>query len=70
VRWFTSLGASNVTRYHSSIRYRQNDLAIVDTIRRSRLIYLLAVFPSYLGQTLMGSQSWQAALDGLRETGP
>lgn len=63
VRWFTSLGAINVASLPLIDRVSANDSAIVDTIRQSRLIYLLGGFPGYLGQTLLGSQAWQAALD-------
>lgn len=63
VRWFTSLGASNVASLSLIDRASANDRAIVDAVRQSRLIYLLGGFPGYLGQTLLGSQAWQAALD-------
>ena len=63
VRWFTNLGATNVVSLPLIDRASANDTAIADTIRQSRLIYLLGGFPGYLGQTLLGSQAWQAALD-------
>jgi cyanophycinase len=63
VRWFSGLGATNVASLPLIDKVSANDTAIVDTMRRSRLIYLLGGFPGYLGQTLMGSQAWQAALD-------
>jgi cyanophycinase len=40
-----------------------NDAGIVNTLRQSRLIYLLGGFTGYLGQTLAGSTAWQAMLD-------
>jgi cyanophycinase len=63
VRWFSGLGATNVTSLPLIDKASANDAAIVDVIRKSRLIYLLGGFPGYLGQTLMGSQAWQAMLD-------
>ncbi len=63
VRWFTNLGATNVASLPLIDRASANDTAIADIIRQSRLIYLLGGFPDYLGQTLLGSQAWQAALD-------
>jgi cyanophycinase len=63
VRWFSGLGATNVASLLLIDKVSANDTAIVDTMRRSCLIYLLGGFPGYLGQTLMGSQAWQAALD-------
>src|ERR1051326_6495637 len=63
VRWFRSLGATNVASLPLIDKPSANDASIVDAIRRSRLIYLLGGFPGYLGQTLMGSQAWQAMLD-------
>jgi cyanophycinase len=63
VRWFTSLGATNVTSLPLIDKISANDAAIVDVLRQSRLIYLLGGFPGYLGQTLIGSKAWQAISD-------
>ena len=60
VRWFESLGARNVAALPLTDRASAESPAIVALLRESRLIYLLGGFPHYLGQTLLGSASWQA----------
>jgi cyanophycinase len=60
VRWFESLGARNVAALALIDRASADSPAIVAALRESRLIYLLGGFPHYLGQTLLGSVSWQA----------
>jgi cyanophycinase len=62
-RWFESLGAKHVTVLPLIDRASANEAAVVDTLRESRLIYLLGGFTHYLGQTLAGSAGWQAILD-------
>jgi cyanophycinase len=62
VRWFRSLGASNVASLPLIDKASANDPAIVDAISQSRLIYLLGGFTGYLGETLAGSASWRAML--------
>lgn len=62
VRWFQSLGATQVTSLPLIDRASAEDPTIVDALRQSALIYLLGGFPRYLGQTLAGSAAWQAIL--------
>jgi cyanophycinase len=59
-RWFQSLGATDVVVLPLIDRASANDPAIVDTLKKSRMIYLLGGFPHYLGQTLLQSHAWQA----------
>jgi cyanophycinase len=63
VRWFQSLGASNVFAVDVIDSASANDLSLAASIRTSRLIYLLGGFPRHLGETLANSLCWQAALD-------
>ena len=67
-RWFQSLGATRVVVLPLIDRVSANDPAIVDVLKKSRLIYLLGGFPHYLGQTLLQSRAWQAMLTAY-ETG-
>jgi cyanophycinase len=60
VRWFERLGARNVGTLPLIDRESAERPAIAALLRESRLIYLLGGFPHYLGQTLLGSASWQA----------
>jgi cyanophycinase len=62
-RWFASLGARQVGVLPLIDRESANRPDIADALRASRLIYLLGGFTDYLGQTLIGSTSWQAALE-------
>ena len=59
-QWFQSLAANNVVILPLIDRASANDPAIVDTLKKSRMIYLLGGFPHYLGQTLLQSNAWQA----------
>lgn len=61
-KWFQSLGATDVIVPPLIDRASANDAAIVETLKNSRLIYLLGGFPHYLGQTLSQSDAWQAML--------
>ena len=63
MRWFLSLGARNVAVLPLIDRASAERPEIAATLRDSRLIYLLGGFTHYLGQTLLGSASWQAILD-------
>ena len=63
VNWFKGLGATNVVSLPLIDAPSANDAGIVNTLRQSRLIYLLGGFTGYLGQTLAGSTAWQAMLD-------
>ncbi len=40
-----------------------NDPKIAESLRAAKLIYLLGGFTHYLGQTLLGSKAWGAALE-------
>jgi cyanophycinase len=60
VRWFESLGARNVAALPLIDRASADSPALAAALHESRLIYLLGGFPHYLGQTLVGSASWQA----------
>lgn len=62
VRWFRSLGATNVVLLALIDRASANDPSIVNVLSQSRLIYMLGGFTGYLGQTLQGSASEQAML--------
>jgi cyanophycinase len=66
VRWFTRLGARQVTLLPLIDRASANDPTVTEALQRSRLVYLLGGFPDYLGQTLAGSLSWQAILEAYR----
>jgi cyanophycinase len=61
-RWFQSLGATDVVVLPLIDSASANDPAIVGTLKKSRLIYLLGGFPHYLGQTLLPSNAWRAAI--------
>ncbi len=61
-RWFQSLGATDVVVLPLIDRASANDPAIVDTLKKSRLIYILGGFPHYLGNTLLQSHAWRAAM--------
>jgi cyanophycinase len=62
VRWFRSLGATQVTALPIIDRLSANDRNIATVLSRSRLIYMLGGFPHHLAQTLIGTLSWQAIL--------
>ena len=63
IRWFQSLGAGNVESLPLVDKASANDARIADALRAAKLIYLLGGFTHHLGQTLMGSPAWQAALE-------
>ena len=60
VRWFRSLGATDVTVLPLIDRHSADDPALAAALRAARLIYMLGGFTDYLGRTLRGSASWQA----------
>ncbi len=62
MQWFQSLGATDVVVLPLIDRASANDPAIVDTLKKSRLIYILGGFPHYLGNTLLQSHAWRAAM--------
>jgi cyanophycinase len=63
LRWFRSLGASNLDLVPVIDESSAADPALARRIRAARLIYLLGGFPRYLCDTLAGSLVWQAALE-------
>ncbi len=62
VRWFKSLGATDVSWVPLIDRASANDASIADTLAQARLVYMLGGFTGYLGETLKGSTCWQAVL--------
>ena len=62
IRWFHSLGATNVESTLLIDEEHANDSEIVESLRAAKLIYMLGGFTHYLGQTLLGSQAWKAVL--------
>ena len=62
VRWFRSLGATQVTALPLIDRASADDPVIADTLRQSALIYLLGGFPGHLGRALVDSAAWRAIL--------
>src|SRR6266568_6229499 len=62
LRWFHSLGATNVETLPLIDKTSANDPRIAARISQSRLLYMLGGFTGYLGETLKDSASWQAML--------
>ena len=62
VRWFRSLGATDVTSLPLIDKASANDPSLANSIARSRLIYMLGGFTGYLGETIKDSLCWQAIL--------
>ena len=67
VRWFQGLGARNVQSLPLIDKASANEAKIVESLRAAKLIYLLGGFTHYLGQTLLGSKTWQAALEAYQD---
>jgi cyanophycinase len=67
IRWFMSLGASNVEPVLLINEESANDTEIADTLRAAKLIYMLGGFTHYLGQTLKGSLAWEAVLEAWKD---
>lgn len=63
VRWFKSLGAKDVITVPLIDAASAKAEEIARSLRAAKLIYLLGGFTHYLGQTLIGSNAWQAVLD-------
>jgi cyanophycinase len=66
VDWFKNLGAVNVSALPLIDRKSADDPAVVESLHRSRLIYMPGGFPRHLAQSLTGSDSWQAVLSAHR----
>ncbi len=62
IRWFQSLGASDVESVPLIDKDSANDPEIADSLRAAKMIYLLGGFTHYLGQTLRDSKAWDAVL--------
>jgi cyanophycinase len=62
VRWFRSLGASQVDVVAVVDPASANDASLAAQLRQARLIYMLGGFPGYLAETLRGSLCWGAVL--------
>src|SRR5260370_10343939 len=62
VNWFNSLGATRVAWLPLIDKASANDARLVNTIGRSRLVYMLGGFTGYLGETLKDSACWWAML--------
>jgi len=67
IRWFRSLGATNVEAVQLINGDSAKDSEIVEALRAAKMIYMLGGFTHYLGQTLLGSQAWEAALGAWQE---
>lgn len=63
LRWFQSLGASDVESLPLIDKASANDPDITDSLRAAKLIYMLGGFTHYLGQTLGGSKAWESVLE-------
>ena len=63
VRWFKSLGATDVISVPLIDKASADDEAIAKVLHKARLIYLLGGFTHYLGQTLKDSLAWKASLE-------
>ena len=67
IRWFMSLGATDVEPVLLINEESANDPEIVETLRAAKLIYMLGGFTHYLGQTLLGSKAWETVLEAWQE---
>lgn len=63
VRWFQSLGATDVSSIPLTDRASANDEEIARSLRQAKLVYMLGGFTHHLGETLKGSLAWLAVLD-------
>src|SRR6266508_2944765 len=66
IRWFQSLGATDVLSIPLIDKASANDKTIAQSLYTAKLIYILGGFTHYLGQTLKDSLVWQTALDVYR----
>ena len=62
VNWFRFLGATEVTALPLTDRKSADDPAVVESLRRGKLIYMLGGSPHHLEQSLAGSAGWKAML--------
>lgn len=63
IRWFQSLGAKDVGAVPLIDKRSASDEKLTATLRRAKLIYMLGGFTGYLGETLQGSEAWNAVLE-------
>lgn len=63
IRWFQGLGAKDVSSVPLIDKPSANDVKIVESLLRAKLIYMLGGFTGYLGETLAGSAAWEAVLE-------
>lgn len=63
IRWFRSLGATNIESVPLIDKTSANDGEIAGKLKNSRLIYMLGGFTGYLGETLKNSLAWHACLE-------
>lgn len=63
IRWFQSLGATDVASLPLIDKATANEESIARSLREAKLIYMLGGFTGYLGETLKGSAAWQAVLE-------
>src|ERR1051325_5437236 len=63
VRWFQSLGATDVASIPLIDKPSANNEDIAQSLRDAKLIYMLGGFTHYLGQPLKDSLAWRAALE-------
>jgi cyanophycinase len=60
VDWFKYLGATNVSSLPLIDSTSADDPAVVESLSKAGLIYLLGGFPGHLARSLQGSRSWHA----------
>jgi cyanophycinase len=66
IRWFQGLGAKDVISLPLIDKASANNEKIAQSLRESKLIYLLGGFTHYLGQTLKDSLAWKASLEAFQ----
>lgn len=64
VEWFRSLGAATVFCRAIVDRASANDSQEARHLDNAGLIYLLGGFPGHLAESLQGTRSWRAAING------
>jgi cyanophycinase len=68
MRWFRSLGATNVESLPLIDKESANDSKIAESLCGAKLIYMLGGFTHYLGQTLINSKAREAVLDAYQNS--
>jgi cyanophycinase len=67
VRWFKSLGATDVESVFVIDHSSASDASLAGLLREARLVYLLGGFPQHLGETLRDSKAWDAVLQAYED---